>query len=516
MLELSLMALLLAITQDHHHHAALIQPAAHHDATTSVTITIDPATRHQRFDGFGGSLSFFENDGFFFAHDPTQPKVVSSTEAQRREIASMLYERIGATRARLVLRGFEPGNDNADPGVANPSRFDWTTVDFLARDVAQAKPLGLRTPWLSFDFDGVAHDAWRRRTGSTCALDPALLDEEVEWLLEAVQHFKGLGLEPEFMTINNEPDLCESGYKIEIADYVTIVKRLGRRMRERGIGTKIVVSDGWIPRNAILYMQAVLSDSEARSYVGALAYHSYDFYDNASGVLDTSGAGSPPHEPAAWRDAIRMLAAQYDLPVWMTEVCYCTPRHLSDWEGIRARLNHVHDELTITNVAAFDVMNLWFIRRPHVNDELVEVYFRPDGPLERSEIARYGTAIAHYAKYIPAGATRIGASSTDARVRVSAFQTTGGDVTIVALNNNDSAANVSITLGAVATARLTPVITSEESVWAIGTPIAPDNGTIAVTIPGRAIVTLTTMPLCGASGEPSKPCRKRRAVRHSR
>jgi hypothetical protein len=50
------------------------------------------------------------------------------------------------------------------------------------------------------------------------------------------------------------------------------------------------------------------------------------------------------------------LAAQYNLPVWMTEICDCTPRSASDFDLVRGRLNHVHDELTIANVSAFDAI----------------------------------------------------------------------------------------------------------------------------------------------------------------
>ncbi len=491
---------------DHHHHP----PAVIAGDGAPAEIAIDASKTFQRFDGFGGSLGIFEKDGIFKAHDHTQPAVVSATESQRRDLASMLYAQIGVSRARIVLSGFEPENDNADPFVASGSRFDWKETNFHASALASGESLGLRTPWISFALDGSDADAWRRRSGSACALDTAFVDEEVEWILEALQHFKDLGMELPYATVNNEPDLCDSGYKIEISDYVEIVKKLGRRLRERGIGTKLVASDGWVPQNAVLYMEAALADADARQYVGALAFHSYDAYDNPEAILVAADAGVPLHEATQRRERIRELAATYALPVWMTEVCYCNPRELSDWEMLRARLNHIHDELTITNVAAFDVMNLWFIRRPQVNDELVEVFFNPDGPLERSEISQYGTLVAHWAKFIPPGAQRVDARSSDPRIRVTAFRSETGTLTIVMLNNDATARDVRLSFAGIGTIRSLSSISSREGdLWRIGSAVGVTGGKVDAVVPSRGVMTLTTLATCGGSGRPSKPCRRR-------
>ena len=130
----------------------------------------------------------------------------------------------------------------------------------------------------------------------------------------------------------------------------------------------------------------------------------------------------------------------------MTEVCYCWRRDFSDFELVRARLNHVHDELTIANVAAFDAMNLFFLSRPGVRDELVNIYFRPDGVLDRYEISIYGYLLSHYSHFISPGSLRIKAESSEARVRVVAVQRPDGSPVIVIINNNSSPAQVSIEL----------------------------------------------------------------------
>ena len=331
----------------------------------AVVVQIDGGTRYQTWEGIGASFTPFDMEGIYKAHDPSQPETVSVIAAQKEEIARLLYSELGITRTRFVLRGFEPSNDNDDPLTLNPAGFEWvnSTVDASIEFMKIGQAYGLQEGWLSFAIDRGHQEAWRRLGDSPCALDPAQIDEEVEWLLAAVLHLRDSGVETRYMAVNNEPDLCPPGYKIEIADMVSIIKRLGARLRQEGLNTHIVVSDGWIPQNALLYMQAALDDPDARPYVGALAYHSYDAYGNPD-VLRQSAEGNPPHDAAEIRTQIRDLAAQYDLPVWMTEVCYCTPiEGFGFFELAVLRLNHLFDELTITHVSAFDGMNVAFIER---------------------------------------------------------------------------------------------------------------------------------------------------------
>jgi len=399
---------------------------------TQVQLLVDATVHHQTMEGFGATLTPFELDGIFKAHDPSQPQRVSATAEQRRDIASLLFEQLGLTRVRLFPEGFEPVNDNDEPGAFNPQGFDWSRVDALTDFARLAQPYGLQNGWASFGMDTGARQAWLRTSADGCPLDPTKVDEAVEWLLAAALRFRDAGVELPYMTIINEPDLCP---KIEIKEYLAIARGLGARLQAEGLSTRLVVSDGWLPENALRYMRAALNDPQIRPYVGALAYHAYDGYDNLQ-VLEHSAAGLPPHGGTQARGQIRELAAQYGLPVWMTEVCYCVSRQASAFELLRGRLNHLHDELTLADVSAFDAMNLFFIERPGIYDELVHVYFRADGALERYEISPYGYMLGHYSRFVPTGSVRLQADSSDPRVRATAFARPDGHVVVVVLNNN--------------------------------------------------------------------------------
>lgn len=457
-----------------------------------VSIQVDGRTRFQTIDGFGAALTPFEWDGIFKAHDPAQPEKVTASLEDRQAIARLLFTELGLTHARLFLNGFEPANDNENPFTFNNAGFDWTWVNWRTDFVSLARPYGLQTWWATFTMDGGEREAWLRRPGSACALDPRMLDEEVEWLLAAALHFRELGLELPYLAVNNEPDLCPPGFKIEIGDMVTIVKRLGARLREVGLATKIIVSDGWIPENAVRYMEAVLSDPEARQYVGVLAYHAYsDGYDDPNTLLNTSAQGNPPHVAVEIRERIRALAERYNMPVWMTEVCYCTPRHFTDFELLRGRLNHLHDELTIANISAFEAMNLYFLDRPGVRDELVHVYFRPDGALDRYEISTYGYLLGHYARYALPGSVRIQASTSDPRVRVTAFERPDGKLAIMTINNNPYSVAMNLVFSGVSVSpdALSVLTSLEGEIWESEPDIAITNATASASLPPLSVTT---------------------------
>ena len=459
-------------------------PTAGHEVNSNtppvspVIINVNGGQRYQTFQGFGGSLTVFEDIGVYRRHDASQPEVTTATGDDRAGIAQLLYSELGIARTRVVLRGFEPVNDNDDPFSLNPAAFDWSLVDANIDFLTLGTQVGLQTYWASFALDYSPGDAWRQQPDNACALDPAQIDEEVEWLLAAALHFRDAGLPLPYMTINNEPDLCPPGFKIEVDTLVAIVNRLGARLRAEGLDTMLVIADNWIPQNGLLYMQAALADSNARQYVGALAYHSYDGYDNPALLLETSVQGAPPHTLSEAREQIRDLAAAYNLPVWMTEVCYCAPREFSDFDLIRIRLNHVHDELTITNIAAFDVMNLLFLDRPGVRDELVHVYFAPDGALDRYEISSYGYMIGHYSRFASPGSVRIEATSTDPRIRVTAFERPDNRLVIVALNNTSAEVEVILSpQGLTQSPGTLSVLRSQEgAIWQTGADLSAQDG----------------------------------------
>src|SRR5262249_26086466 len=158
-------------------------------------------------DGFGGSLTLIEKPNAFGYDDPNLAnKATTATAAQKQQIEDILYRQIGLSRTRVFPQGFEVQNDNADPQQFNLSAYRWNLVDPLATWQRAGAQGSLRNLWASFPVNGNSpSEGWLRVAGDSCVLNPAMLDEYVEWLLAPVVRLKQLGFELGFMTVSNEP-----------------------------------------------------------------------------------------------------------------------------------------------------------------------------------------------------------------------------------------------------------------------------------------------------------------------
>ncbi len=464
-------------------------------STPAVSISIDASQRHQVINGFGATVFPFDLEGVYRAHDASQPERVTVAAATRVEIARTLHQELGFTRARFFSGGFEPENDNADPNV-----FDWThfTWDYHNISATGAKPfsdyvnlaraVGLKTWFPTFANNG-AGEKWLRNPGAN-SLKPALADEYVEHLLALAIHFRDIGQPLEYMALQNEPSLNSVMSPEMMKD---VVGKLGARLRANGLATRLVIPDDVNVFNAMNYAAPILGDPNTRQYVGALAYHSYEnAYDQPEAIARTSEQGQLPPAATLARAKLRALAEKYQVPLWMTEVSSNTPTAMSDFDRALGRANHVHDELTQTNVSAFDQMLLFFIRRPNWEETLLYVYFSPDGSLARYEISPYGYLLGQYAREIVPGSVRVDASSLDPRIRVSAFQRPDGKVVFVIINNRADAKTVTVQIRGATTlpAQFRVRTSTALQMWHVGAPLSNSEGFLTLTLAARSVTTV--------------------------
>jgi glucosylceramidase len=137
-------------------------------------------------------------------------------------------------------------------------------------------------------------------------------------------------------------------------------------------------------------------------------------------------------------------------------------------------------------------MNLFFLKRPGIDDELVQIYFRTNGELDRFEISTYGYLIGHYSRFIVPGSIRVDATSSDPRLRVVAFERPDGKEVIVAINNNPYAVTVNVTLtGLSQIPSSMSILTSREgSIWENAADIPVGNSEVTVVIQPLSVITL--------------------------
>ena len=472
----------------------------------SYSIRVNASTQFQRFEGFGATVTPFEEDGVFHRHDFSAPIVVSATPAQKDAIAGLLYGRgsgqLGIARSRFFPRRFEETNDNNDASLFQESSYTWGLFNAITDFVATAQSRGLNRHFAS--FGGGLVEEWLRARNSqgevTCRLDPSMVDEYVEMELRAALRYREKGETLEYLAVTNEPDSAwQNGTCtfIDPATFAEVVRRLGNRLRTSGLNTKLVITDGIAPRSSKPYIEAVLNSAEAAQYVGAIAYHSYDGYANGFSLLENSAKGQLPADILQDRRDLRDKAAAHGWTFWMTEVCWCfnDPTRTggrSDYELARLRLNHLYDELTEAGAEAFDIMNAYFIsfRRP---DTLIEVRFRADGSLESFGLTNLGRMIGQFSMALEPGSRRVYVDRVaDPAVRPVAFLRTDGTPAVMVLNNTNAPVTMNVTLaGFPTTPNIMSVLTSREGAMWQRSSVTVAAGVATITAPPLGIATIT-------------------------
>ncbi len=458
--------------------------------TARVNIVVNASERHQVINGFGATLVPFELDGFYRAHDSSQPMHVVVSAEQRQAMARIIHQELGFSRVRLSLSGFEPENDNADPNTFDWSKFVWANrggdlmgTDPFADYVSLTRPLGLRTWFTTFQNTGTGEE-WLRLPNSA-TLDSRLVDEYVEHVLAVAIHFRDLGIPFEYMALQNEP---AHGAIMSVEYMKTVVAKLGARLRANGLAARLVIADDITPASALEYARPILSDPNTRQYVGAIAYHSYDGrYDNYGNLARAVQNPRPTDHDA--RAELRSLAAQYRVPLWMTEVSAMRGAQTSEFEAALLRANHALDELTLYDVAAFDQMLLFFIQRPAIEESFFYVRFNADGTLQRYDVSPYGYALAHFAREVVADSARVEASSSDPLVRVAAFERPDGQVVVVLINNRGDSVTASVSGLKNASASLRTRVSTAAQMWQSGS-VTAGTTPVNIVLPAHSITTL--------------------------
>jgi O-glycosyl hydrolase len=414
--------------------------------TTDATVTLDPAQRFQTIQGFGSSQRLFDDPHLTNTFDQvTQRAGIILSAAEQAKILDALYVDLGLTRVRVHPEGFEPVNDNSDPLSADLSKFNfaWKAVD---GHIAQTKSLVARGVTTYF-ASPIVIESWMSES------NPA---EYAEWAFVMLRRWRDQGLEMPYYSLMNEPGYPRSGYWSG-AWLRDVAKLLGARLKAEGIKTKLVVPDDVSAKDAYERLPTILSDPDARQYIGAIAYHLYE----RRGVQE-----------------VKQIAAQYNIPIWMTE--WST----TDWfEWARAMQELLADD----GVSAIDYM--WGYFGDWDNAQLVRV--RVNGSSYAGfDFNRQYYAMGQYSRYVRPGAVRIAATSSDTDVKVVAF-VDGPKVIVVATNVGSTDRSVRFELGSSATCltKVESVRTSESESWKGLPDVTLDAPRFAATVPARSVTT---------------------------
>lgn len=405
---------------------------------TATSVTVDLRATRQVIQGFGTSSRVWSDP-----HLANSSKTVVPPEAQQ-EILRALYGRLGLTRVRPVL---DQGVQKAPGG---PFAFGGKLADEHVAFVRQARAFGLKTV-----FPGPVYlEPWMK------ADDPA---PYVDWAIAMLQRWREQGVELELYAPLNEPYINGNFPPSWFHD---MVLQLGGRMRAAGFATRLVIPDDENPTAAYRRAVAVLSDPRARQYVGALAYHVYQ-WDRADMVR------------------LRELATRYRLPVWMTEY---SSRRYADWSGAFDWAVRMHVLLTEGGVNAIDYM--WGFFGSWVRtDTLASIDFA-DGLYRGVSYTPLYWITGQYSRYVRPGYVRVAATAASPSLLVSAYK---GPKRVVVVATNTGASEETVRV-AIKGLRLRGVVrgvrSSESEQWRSLSPLAPRNGTLDVSLPPHSVTTL--------------------------
>jgi O-glycosyl hydrolase len=346
----------------------------------AAVITIDPKARFQTMQGFGTSVRLFDDPRVTNTLDPATKRATATPPVSAQsQILDALYVDLGLTRVRFLPGdgGTEPVNDNADPLVADLSKFDfsWTNGDGQLDLMPGLWNRGARTYFVSTP----ALEKW---------MTEANPEEYAEWVIVTLRHWRDRGYEPPFVSLKNEPGSAASGGVWSGAYLRDVTKILGARIKADGMKTRIVLPDDVSPKEALARLQVVLADPDARQYVGAVAYH----LGERGGEVE-----------------IKQLAEQYGIPVWMTG--YSS----QDFIELSTTMNAL---ITDDGVSAVDYT--WGFAGDQESSQLVRVVAR-NGAYERFLMTPRYYAMGQYARYVKPGAVRISATSNDPAVKATAY-----------------------------------------------------------------------------------------------
>jgi O-glycosyl hydrolase len=459
-------------------------------ASAASTVAVNGGTTHQAVDGFGISEAFGQANAI---------RNVGNTTIQRQMLDMLFSPTTGAgfsilrnlipSDAAHTMLPTAPASPSATPTYVwngNDDATDWGQL-WLAR---QAKTYGVTTLY---------NDAWSApgfmktnnsetnggmlcgTPGATCASGD-WRQAYANYLTQHTRNWASVGLTPTYLGFANEPSFAPgySSMLVNPAQATDVVKVLGPTLTAARLSTKVVCCDplGWnlLPG----YVSAIGADATASANLGAYTSHGYS--NPPTSTIATGGK-----------------------PVWQTEWSIGQSTWNNAWDDNSESsgftwAQHLHNGMTGANLNAF--LYWWGVSNTtSSNGSLVQL----SGTT--LNVAKRYYAFVNYSRFIRPGAVRIGATTGDSNLRVSAYRNPDSSTAIVVLNAATSATQTTYTLAntGLSGGTVTPYLTNASNSTAAQPTISLTGGSFTATVPARSLVTyrITSAPNTSPTASPS-------------
>ncbi|MEV6608544.1 cellulose binding domain-containing protein [Kutzneria sp. NPDC051319] len=458
------------------------QPGVAHAASTA---TINGGLTYQTITGFGASEAFGEASTVMNAPAAVQQQALDLLYSPTKGAGlTMLRNEISADPGSTIEPN-NPGGPNATPSYAS--------LASIGQDQGQlwfAQQIKSR-----YGVDDVFADAWSAPAfmktnnstangGQVCGAGASCASGDwrqayANYLVQYAKDYAAAGIPLTYLGPSNEPDFSANydSMTMSPAQMASLLDVVGPTVRNSGLSTQIdcCAATGWSVSGQ--YAAAIAADPTALANTAVLTSHGY--------------SSVPASRMSGWSK-----------PTWQTEWSTFEGWDPAWDDGSPASgltwAQHIHAGLTSADLSAF--LYWWGSTTPSENGD-------NEGLLEinGSSVIPAGRlwAFANYSRYVHPGATRIGATTSDGSLQLSAYKNIDGTVAVVAINTGSGADSVTYNLQNTATANgatVTPYLTNSTNNASAQATIAGGGGAFSASIPARSMVTYVIGGTGGTGG----------------
>jgi O-glycosyl hydrolase len=444
-------------------------------ASADSVATINGAVTYQRIAGFGSSEAFGQAE-----------QIMNAPAATQQQALNLLYSPVSGAGLTILRNevGADPGNTIEPTAPAGPDATpSYVSLESIDSDMGQL--------WLAqtirrdYGVRDVFADAWTApaymktndstSNGGTLCGVPGATCASGNWeqayanfLIQYARDYARAGIPLSYIGFENEANLAP-GYDgmvmtpAQTADFAPVI---GQSLARSGLPTRLecCATEGW--DYATQYSAAIEADPAALRYVSLFTSHGYTEW--------------PTFPVPGWNK-----------PVWETEWSTFESWDPAWDDGTDASgltwAQHIYTGLTSANLSAF--LYWWGSSEPTFNgdnESLIQI--------NGTTVSASGRlwAFANYSRFVRPGAVRIGATTTDTGLDLTAFRNLNGSVAVVVLNTDTSTDTVSFSLqnlGLPGWSRVTPYVTDSVSDTAAQPGLPAQSGTFTYTLPARSLVT---------------------------
>jgi O-glycosyl hydrolase len=452
--------------------AALAASAAGTAQASSATVIINGDHTYQHITGFGSSEAFGE-----------AVVVKDSTAATQRDALNLLYSKTSG--AGLTILRNEIGADigtTIEPTAPSSPTAKPAYVPLSATNDDQDQLWFAQTIKKDYGVTNVFADAWSAPAfmktndsvdngGTLCGV-PGATCASGDWrtayanyLRQYAKDYAAAGVPLSYVGPENEADIGPDYDSMIMtpAQTANLLGYLGPTMARSGLstGTECCATEGW--DYAQQYAAAIEAYKPASKYTAVFTSHGY--------------TEAPDSSLKGWTK-----------PVWETEWSTFQSWDPAWDDGTTASgfswAQNIYDGLTASNLSAF--LYWWGTATPSFNGDNESLVL-----INGDKVTPSGRlwAFANYSRFVRPGAIRIGSSSADGDLEVTAFRNTNGSTAIVVLNTGTSAQTASFSLHGTGGTYATPYLTNATHDVAAQARIRVAHDSFTANVPARALVT---------------------------